>query len=109
MGRAGVGDSIFIALLRPWMSKEARADQKRQRETKWMVLTKGNGLPLAVLLDSAQQAEIQMAQETWCWSEFPRMVQGIPKLGPKDWWQIEAMTVRPFEPNPGAEASVLAS
>jgi len=37
---------------------------RKGKGTKWMVVTEGNGLPLAVLLDSAQNAEIQLAQET---------------------------------------------
>jgi hypothetical protein len=48
-----------------------------------MVVTDGNGLPLAVLLDSAQEAEIQLAEKTLNWCEFPRMVLGVPKAGPK--------------------------
>ena len=62
----------MAALLRPKGGPGGRANQKRQRD---QVVADGNGLPLAVLLDSAQKAEIQLAQETlglgsqeWTWA-----------------------------------------
>jgi transposase len=49
-----------------------------------MVVTDGNGLPLAVLLDSAQKAEIQLAQETLDLVWVPKNGPGRPKTRPKE-------------------------
>ena len=58
---------------------------RKGKGTKWMVVTEGNGLPLAALLDSAQKAEIQLAEETLSLVWVPREALGIPRLSPKNW------------------------
>jgi transposase len=57
---------------------------RKGKGTKWMVVTDGNGLPLAVLLDSAQKAEIQLAEETLGLLWVPKRGPGRPKTGPKE-------------------------
>jgi hypothetical protein len=49
-----------------------------------MVVTEGNGLPLAALLDSAQKAEIQLAEETLGLVWVPKRGAGHPKTKPKE-------------------------
>jgi transposase len=57
---------------------------RKGKGTKWMVVTDGNGLPRAVLLDSAQKAEIQLAEETLGLLWVPKRGPGRPKTGPKE-------------------------
>jgi transposase len=49
-----------------------------------MLVTEGNGLPLAVLLDSAQKAEIKLAKETLGLVWVPKNGPGRPKTRPKE-------------------------
>ena len=49
-----------------------------------MVVTEGNGLPLAILLDSAQKAEITLAEETLGLVWVPKNGPGRPKTRPKE-------------------------
>jgi transposase len=49
-----------------------------------MLVTDGNGLPLAVLLDSAQKAEIELAQKTLGLVWVPKKGPGRPKTRPKE-------------------------
>jgi transposase len=49
-----------------------------------MLVTDGNGLPLAVLLDSAQKSEIKLAQETLSLVWVPKKGPGRPKTRPRD-------------------------
>jgi hypothetical protein len=57
---------------------------RKGKGTKWMVVTDGNGLPLAVLLDSAQKAEITLAEETLGLVWVPKDGPGHPKTKPKE-------------------------
>jgi hypothetical protein len=57
---------------------------RKGKGTKWMVVTDGNGLPLAALLDSAQKAEIQLAEETLGLVWVPKRGAGHPKTKPKE-------------------------
>jgi transposase len=49
-----------------------------------MVVSDGNGLPLALLLDSAQKAEIKLAQETLGLVWVPKNAPGRPKTRPTE-------------------------
>jgi hypothetical protein len=49
-----------------------------------MVVPDGNGLPLAVLLDSAQKAAITLAEETLGLVWVPKDGPGHPKTKPKE-------------------------
>lgn len=49
-----------------------------------MLATDGNGLPLAVLLDSAQKAEIQLAEEILGLVWVPKKGPGRPRPRPKE-------------------------
>jgi transposase len=57
---------------------------RKGKGTKWMMVTDGNGLPLAVLLDSAQKAEITLAEETLSLVWVPKRGPGHPKTKPKE-------------------------
>jgi Transposase DDE domain len=57
---------------------------RKDKGIKWMVLTDGNSFPLAVLLDSAQKAEIQLAEKTLNLVWVPKNGPGRPKTRPRE-------------------------
>jgi transposase len=100
----GVWDNIFLALLTTLNEQErlewdrsfpegsfapAKRGQavgltRKGKGTKWMVVTDENGLPLVVLLDSTQKAEIKLSEKTMSLVWVPKNGPGRPKTRPKE-------------------------
>jgi transposase len=79
----GTGPFWMAALHRP-KGGQAVGLTRKGKGTKWMLVTDGNGLPLAVLLESAQKAEITLAEETLGLVWVPKRGPGHPKTKPKE-------------------------
>jgi transposase len=68
---------------------------KKGKDTKWMLVVDGNGLPLGFLLDSANRAEVRLAQQTLNTIRVARP-QGRPKQRPKKLVADRGYDRRPF-------------
>ena len=60
---------------------------KKGKGTKWMLVVDGNGLPLGFHLDSANKAEVKLAEQTLDTIRVARP-RGRPKRRPRSWWRI---------------------
>ncbi len=82
---------------------------RRGKGTKVMMVIDGAGIPLATLVESAQKAEVHLAEPVLDAIRVPR-TRGRPlRNAPAYWWPTKAMTVRvcavDFEVKASAPAS----
>lgn len=57
---------------------------KKGKGTKWMLVVEGQGLPVGALLDSAQRAEVTLAEPTLAQVRIPRRGRGRPRTRPRE-------------------------